>query len=63
MLSMPLQFVPFGWLIVWVLVFCFYFALIGAFFDLDQSDTWYCVMIIFLIRLAVALAVRWSTGR
>jgi hypothetical protein len=45
-----------GWLIVLVMGFCFYFALIGAFFDLDQSDTWYCVCVIFLLKLGVYFA-------
>jgi hypothetical protein len=33
--------------------FVLYFALLGALFDLDESDTWYCMMVIFLIRLLV----------
>jgi hypothetical protein len=40
-----------GGLGVWVVCFCLYFALIGALFDLDQSDTWYCVCVIFLVNL------------
>ncbi len=49
--------VPFvGILLVWLAGFCFYFALIGAFFDLDQSDTWYCVIVIFLVKLTVYFA-------
>ena len=27
------------------------------FFDLDESDTWYCVSVIFLINLAVYFAM------
>jgi len=55
-LDVPLSIIPFGFLIVWVAGFCFYFALIGAFFDLDQSDTWYCVLVIFLIKLGIYFA-------
>jgi hypothetical protein len=36
-----------------VIEFVLYFALIGALFDLEESDTWYCVCVIFLVRLAV----------
>ncbi|MFI5381248.1 MAG: hypothetical protein ACHRHE_18275 [Tepidisphaerales bacterium] len=58
LLMVSLRFVPvFGGLLAWVAGFCFYFALIGAFFDLDQSDTWYCVMVIFLVKLAVFFAL------
>ena len=57
LLDIFFRFVPlFGGLLVWVAGFCFYFALIGAFFDLDQSDTWYCVIVIFLVKLAVYFA-------
>lgn len=48
-----LNFIPLGGLIGWAGAFVFYFALLGALFDLDQSDTWYCVCVIFLVRLAV----------
>jgi hypothetical protein len=48
-----LNFIPFGWLMGWIGEFVLYFALLGVLFDLDESDTWYCVMVIFLVRLAV----------
>lgn len=48
-----LDFIPFGWLVGWIGEFVLYFALLGVLFDLDESDTWYCVMVIFLVRLAV----------
>ena len=57
-----LNFVPLGWLVGFVGEFVFYFALLGVLFDLDESDTWYCVWVIFLVRLAVyfmLLAVGW----
>jgi hypothetical protein len=63
LLDIFLRIVPLGGLITWVLGFCFYFALIGAFFDLDQSDTWYCVCVIFLVKLMVALGVLWMVSR
>ena len=54
LLATPLLlYVPFGWLIGLIGKFIFYFALIGALFDLDESDTWYCVFVIFLTDLAV----------
>lgn len=43
----------FGGLIGWAMSFVLYFALLGVFFDLDESDTWYCVWVIFLVRLAL----------
>ena len=52
------RFIPFGDLINLLLGFCLFFALIGAFFDLDQSDTWYVVAVIFLMKVAVFLAAR-----
>lgn len=33
--------------------FVLYFALLGALFDLDESDTWYCVAVIFIAHVAV----------
>ena len=52
-------FIPFGGLIVWVVEFCLYFALLGVFFDLDESDTWYCVCIIFMVSLAGYFLLPW----
>lgn len=43
-------------IVLWVVTFCFYFALIGYFFELDQDDTWYCVIALFLTRVVIALA-------
>jgi hypothetical protein len=42
-----------GGLAGWVIMFCFYFALVGALFNLDESDTWFCICVIFLVRLFV----------
>jgi hypothetical protein len=51
-LAMPtLGFIPFGGLIAWVGEFFFYFALLGVLFDLDESDTWFCVWTIFIVRI------------
>ena len=58
-LALALQFIPLGWVANGLIGFCLYFALLGLFFDLDQEDTWYCVMIIFLINVAVALGVKY----
>jgi len=46
-----------GGLIYWIVEFCLYFAFIGALFDLDQSDTWYCVKVAFLVRIAIYLGL------
>ncbi len=46
--------IPFGGLIVY---FVLYFALMGALFDLDQSDTWYFVSVIFVIQIALYFAI------
>ena len=57
LLYIPLKLIPlFGFLIAWVIGFILYFALIGALFELDQDDTWYCVMVIFLVKIATAIA-------
>jgi hypothetical protein len=37
--------------------FILYFALLGALFDLDEGDTWYCLWVIFIVRLAVYFAI------
>jgi hypothetical protein len=52
-----LNFIPFGFLLGWVGQFVLYFALLGALFDLDQSDTWFCVLVIFLVKVAVVVAL------
>jgi hypothetical protein len=51
-----------GGLVGLVVMFCFYFALIGALFDLDQSDTWFCVCVIFLVRLFVYFVMIYFIG-
>jgi hypothetical protein len=51
--SSPLLSLPLGALLGLGVQFLLYFALLGALFDLDESDTWYCVWVIFLVRLAV----------
>ena len=48
-----LRVIPLGGLLGLAGEFVLYFALLGALFDLDQDDTWYCVLVIFLVRLAV----------
>lgn len=44
----------------WGFGFTLYFTLLGALFDLDQNDTWYCVMVIFLVNVVFALAIMWG---
>jgi hypothetical protein len=58
-----LNVIPFGGLIGWIGEFVLYFALLGALFDLDESDTWYCVFVIFLVRLGVYFLMLWGLGR
>jgi len=48
-----------GFLGLFVVSFALYFALLGMFFDLDESDTWLCVWIIFLINLGVYFGEQW----
>ena len=52
-----LRFIPFGGLFGWIGEFILYFALLGALFDLDESDTWYFVWVVFLVKVAVVLAI------
>jgi hypothetical protein len=52
-----------GGLLILAIQFVLYFALLGALFDLDQSDTWYCVIIIFLINLGVYFLLLWAGAR
>jgi hypothetical protein len=47
-----------GYLIALALAFVLYFALIGALFDLDQGDTWYCVIVIFCVNVMVSYGLR-----
>ena len=49
--------VSLGGLIAMAIQFVLYFALLGALFDLDESDTWYCIGVIFLIHLVVYFAL------
>jgi hypothetical protein len=48
--------VPLGWVVGLVGQFVLYFALLGALFKLDESDTWYCICVIFLVNLALYFA-------
>ena len=61
-LMMPIAgLVPlFGGLLVLIVQFILYFALLGALFDLEESDTWWCVWVIFLIYLSVFVLQRWA---
>src|SRR5207249_2030428 len=53
LLTPALNFIPLGAILGWIGEFALYFALLGVFFDLDESDTWYCVCVIFLLNLGV----------
>jgi hypothetical protein len=56
-LSPIVSLIPFAGLGLLAVDFVLYFALLGMFFDLDESDTWYCVCIIFVINVAVYFAM------
>jgi hypothetical protein len=53
----------FGWIILLAIEFVLYFALLGALFDLDESDTWFCVITIFILNLAVFVILQWVANR
>lgn len=61
LLSFPLEFIPLGFLVNWVIGLCLYFALFGVFFDLDQQDTWYCVITIMLVGIAANFVIHLIT--
>jgi len=61
--SPVLDHIPLGGLVGWLGEFVFYFALLGVFFDLDQSDTWYCVFVIFVIHVVVYFLLMWGLGK
>ena len=48
-----------GWIQVLIVRFVLYFALLGALFDLEESDTWYFVKVIFLIDVGFFALVHW----
>lgn len=52
-----LKFIPFGGIGALVVRFVLYFALLGMFFDLDESDTWFCVWIIFLVNVGIYFVI------
>jgi|GEM_PF-1721169 len=57
---MSLALRPFGFLaslIALVASFLFYFALYGVLFDLDESDTWFCVCVNFILGVLTTLFV------
>jgi hypothetical protein len=47
------RFLPLGLLLLWVVQFMLFFALLGALFDLQEGETWYCVMVLCLIRIGI----------
>ena len=53
----------FGWILLLGIEFVLYFALIGALFDLDESDTWFFVITIFIINLGVVALLGWVASR
>lgn len=63
LLTPALMVIPFGGLIGLLVGFVAYFTLLGALFDLDQGDTWYCVCVIFLVHLGVYLLLLWTADR
>ena len=59
LLSPGLAVIPFGFLLALVGQFILYFALLGTLLKLDESDTWYCVCVIFIINVGLYLALRY----
>jgi len=54
------QWVPFvGGLIAPLAAFVLTFALLGVLFDLEESDTWYCLCIIFLMAIGIHFVLLW----
>jgi len=54
------RWVPFiGGLLVLGVMFLAIFVLLGLFFDLDESDTWYCVSVMFIVGVATRFLVAW----
>ena len=53
LLSPALAVIPFGILLGLLGQFILYFALLGTLFHMDESDTWYCVCVIFIINVAL----------
>ena len=56
------RYIPLGGILGLVLEFVLFFALLGALFDLDESDTWYCVWTIFLTRVGIYVLLRSMFG-
>jgi len=44
--------IPVGLLVELAIFIGLIYTLLGAFFDLDESDTWYCVMVMFIVWVA-----------
>lgn len=57
LLSPAFAVIPFGFILAFIAQFVLYFALLGTLFKLDESDTWYCVCVIFIINVAVYFAL------
>lgn len=47
----------FGWLVGDIIEFCLFFALLGYFFDMDESDTWFCVIVMIIVSITITLAL------
>jgi hypothetical protein len=57
LVSLVLAFIPFSGVIGWLISCVIYFALIGALFDLDESDTWVVVLSVFFVKLALIVGI------
>jgi hypothetical protein len=57
LLTPALAVIPFGILLGLIGQFILYFALLGTLFHMDESDTWYCVCVIFIINVALYLGL------
>lgn len=55
-LLLPLHLVPFGGILAWGVSFVAYYVLLGFLFELDGEDTWFLVVVIFMVQLAALAA-------
>ena len=57
LLTPAARLIPLGGIAILLLQFVAVFALLGAFFNLDEADTWYCVCVMFILNLGTYFAL------
>jgi hypothetical protein len=58
-----LNVIPLGGIVGFIGEFILYFALLGVLFDLDESDTWYCVGVMFLVNVGAYFLILWYRAK